>query len=94
MDIESYGAEVLPAETETHKLIRRTGANFPQYPNGLFPTDVLTDDLIKYSVNTDRYRARLMGHRDLMQLPVEVTVVADGMAPQRVTTPIRKLQEF
>jgi len=91
---EHYGAEVLPSETETHKLIRRTGANFPQYPNGLFPGDLLTDELVKYSVDSVRYHSGQMGKRNLMQLPVEVTVVADGMAPQRVTRPIRELQEF
>jgi len=89
---ESYGAE--REETDTHKVIRRIAGNFTKFPNGLFPGDLLVDDLIKYSVDTERYYERLRGHTDLMQLPVEVTVVADGMAPQRVTKPIRELQEF
>lgn len=95
MDIESYGAEVQSAETETHKLIRRTAANFPDHPNGLFRSDKIKDKLIKYSVNEERrFWTRDMGHGNPMQLPVEVTVLADGMAPKRVSKPVRELQDF
>lgn len=94
LDIENYGTEVQEEETETHKLIRRIPAHFKQFPNGLFPGDTLTDNLIKYSVNTERYHASRMGRRDLMKLPVVVIFIADGMAPQRVTKPIKELQDF
>lgn len=95
MDIESYGAEVQSAETATHKLIRRTAASFPDHPNGLFASDKIEDKLIRYSVNEERrFWTRAMGHGNPMQLPVEVTVLANGMAPKRVSKPIRELQDF
>jgi hypothetical protein len=89
MDIESYGFEVQRLETDTHKLIRRTAANFPEYSTGLYPGDTLVDKLIKYSVIGQRYWNDL-----LMELPVVVTVVADGMVRQQVQQPLRELQNF
>lgn len=94
LDIESYGAEVRSEETDTHKLIRRIPSHFQQYPNGLHIGDTLEDKQIRYSVTSEHKWPVRMGKRDLMQLPVEVTVVADGMPPKRVSKPIRELQEF
>ena len=84
MDIESYGFEIHKAETKTHKVLRP-----PDLQGGLCPGESRIDKTIKYSVDNQRF-----WNDSLMELPVEVNVYADGMAPQRVKKPIKELQNF
>jgi hypothetical protein len=84
MDIETYGFEIHKEETDTYKLLRPTDLQ-----GGLYPGERRIDKTIKYSVDGQRY-----WNDRLMELPVAVTVYADGMAPRQVKMPIRKLQNF
>lgn len=93
LDIENYGFVRPEEETGTHKLFRRTQANFPGHVNGLYPGDKLIDKTIKFSVDNSTYHGFCEG-KDLMDFPVTVVVVADQMAPVREEMPIRRLQEF
>jgi hypothetical protein len=90
--VETYGAP--QEETDTHKVIRRVAANFPKHPNGLFPSDTHKDDLVRYFVASEHFMPRRTGRKDLMQLPVQVTLFADAMIPQTVIKPIKELQDF
>lgn len=84
MDIEGYGFEIHKAETKTHKFLQP-----PDLQGGLFPGESHVDKTIRYSVDDYKYR-----NDTLMELPVEVVAFADGMAPQRVSKPIKELQNF
>lgn len=90
---EEYGSLRPEEETATHKLVRRTNANFAGYVSGLYPGDKLTDRMIKYFVDGSKYHGFCNG-KSLMEFPVTVVVVADQMAPMRVEVPIQELQEF
>jgi hypothetical protein len=70
-------------------LIRRTAANFSDYPTGLYPGDTLVDKLIRYSISFERWY-----REEFIQALVAITVFADGMAPQRVTKPMKELANF
>jgi hypothetical protein len=84
LDIESYGFEIHKDETETYKHLRP-----PDLQGGLYPGQRHIDTTIKYSVDSYRY-----WNDRLMELPVEVTVYADGMAPRQVKKRMRELQSF
>jgi hypothetical protein len=87
LDIERYSFEV--EESNTHKLIRRVAAHFAKHPSGLYPGNILIDQLIKYSVDHQRYSSDYW-----MKQPVEVTVFADGIPSQKVSKPFSELQNF
>lgn len=89
LDIESYGFEVHKEETASHKLLRRTVSHFPEYQSGLYSGDILTDKTIRYAVNSQRY-----WNDDLMEMPVEVAVFADGIPSHKIKKPIRDLKNF
>ena len=84
MDVESYGFEIHKDETETYKHLCP-----PDLQGGLLVGQRRMDNTIKYSVDGLRH-----WNDKLMELPVGVTVYADGMAPRQVKKRMRELQNF
>ena len=78
----NYGFEIHDRQTRTHKLFRLPLSE-------LYPDDKFFHNKITYSVDHQRFDSD-----SLMGLLVEVTVYADGMAAQRVSKPIKELQNF